>query len=100
MAKYFRDFLPLAAQHGAGFILDTQTWKAHRHWADDLGATPAELRQANCESVGFVAGLRDEFPDNPPIVLCGIVGPRGDAYAPETCQAAADAQDYHAQQIA
>ena len=78
----FADFLTLAAEQNAGFILDSQTWKAHPHWAQDLGATPDELREANIESVRFIAGLRAEFPDNPPIVLCGVIGPRGDAYAP------------------
>ena len=39
MANYFGDFLSLAKQYDAGFILDSQTWKAHRHWAEDLGAT-------------------------------------------------------------
>lgn len=100
MANYFREFLGLAAEQNAGFILDSQTWKAHPHWAQDLGATPDELRDANIESIQFIAGLRDEFPDNPPIVLCGVIGPRGDAYAPEARVAAQEAQDYHAQQVA
>ena len=99
MANYFREFLTLAAEQNAGFILDSQTWKAHQHWAQDLGATADELRAANIESVRFIAGLRAEFPDNPPIVLCGVIGPRGDAYAPEARVAAQEAQDYHAQQV-
>ena len=99
MADYFRDFLSLARQHNAGFILDSQTWKAHPHWAQELGATPKELRDSNVESIRFIAGLRDEFPDNPPVVLCGVIGPRGDAYAPEARVAAREAQDYHRQQV-
>jgi S-methylmethionine-dependent homocysteine/selenocysteine methylase len=99
IANYFRDFLALAKQHDAGFILDSQTWKAHPHWAQDLGATDAELRDANLDSLQFISGLREEFPDNPPIVLCGVIGPRGDAYAPEARLAATEAQQYHAQQV-
>lgn len=99
LADYFRAFLSLAGEQNAGFILDGQTWKAHRHWAEDLGATPAELRQANQASIQFIAGLRDEFPNNPPIVLCGIVGPRGDAYAPEAMHAADEARAYHSEQL-
>lgn len=99
LADYFRQFLALAAEHEAGFILDGQTWKAHRHWAADLGATAEELRQANRDSIDFIAGLRDEFPDNAPIVLCGIVGPRGDAYAPEATHAADEARAYHSEQL-
>ena len=41
LADYLRGFLTLARDLGTGFVLDTQTWKAHPHWADDLGATEA-----------------------------------------------------------
>ncbi len=100
LADYFRSFLKLARESGTGFILDSQTWKAHRHWADDLGATEEELKQANLDSIAFIAGLRAEFQDNQkPIVLNALIGPRGDAYAPDSEMAAHEAEDYHAEQI-
>jgi len=100
LANYFRPFLSLAREKGAGFILESQTWKAHMHWAEDLGATEAELSDANRESIAFIAGLRDEFSNNTkPIVLSGCIGPRGDAYAPEAAVAANEAEAYHAKQI-
>jgi homocysteine S-methyltransferase len=101
MAGYFREFLGLAGEQDTGFILDSQTWKAHRHWADDLGADEAELCAANQDSIEFIAGLRDEFSSNQmPIVLNGIMGPRGDGYAPDVEVAAHEAEEYHAQQLA
>lgn len=100
LARYFRGFLSLARARKTGFVLDTPTWKAHRHWAKDLGSSEDELRAANLEAVNFVATLRAEFAGNEgPIVLNGVIGPRGDAYAPETAISAAEAEDYHAQQI-
>ena len=100
MARYFRHFLSLTLETQAGFILDSQTWKAHMHWAEDLGATEDELRHSNQNSVEFIAGLRDEFEKNTkPIVLNGLIGPRGDAYAPEVEIAAQEAEEYHAKQI-
>jgi homocysteine S-methyltransferase len=100
VAAYFRPYLRLAGEHGAGFILDSQTWKAHLHWAGDLGASEAELRQANRDSVGFIGGLREEFAANAaPIVLNGIIGPTADAYAPETQMDAEEAERYHARQL-
>jgi S-methylmethionine-dependent homocysteine/selenocysteine methylase len=100
LANYFRGFLALARDMDAGYILDTQTWKAHMHWAKALGADEGELRRANRDSVAFIAGLRDEFASNArPIVLNAVIGPRGDAYAPEAAVAAREAQDYHARQI-
>jgi len=100
LAEYFRGFLALARDCDAGFILDSQTWKAHMHWADDLGATEHELREANEDSIAFIAQIRNEFPDNAkPIVLNGIIGPTGDAYAPEERVGAHKAEQYHARQL-
>ncbi len=100
VANYLRGFLALARDQEAGFILDSQTWKAHPHWGGDLGETEAELRAANLDSIAFIAGLRDEFAGNArPIVLNGVIGPRGDAYAPETAITAREAEAYHATQI-
>ncbi|MFQ5773445.1 MAG: homocysteine S-methyltransferase family protein [Kiloniellaceae bacterium] len=100
LAHYFRGFLSLAREKDAGFIFDSQTWKAHMHWAKDLGATDEELKEANRDAIAFIAGLRDEFSGNAkPIVLNGLVGPRGDAYAPEAVVAPHEAEAYHSKQI-
>jgi len=100
LARYLRGFLSLARDRGVGLILDSQTWKAHPHWAGDLGATEAELREANREAIAFIAGLRDEFSSNAgPIVLNGVIGPRGDAYAPGSEVGAREAEEYHSRQI-
>jgi hypothetical protein len=37
MVRYFEGFLALACNFDAGFILHSQTSKAHRHWAGALG---------------------------------------------------------------
>jgi S-methylmethionine-dependent homocysteine/selenocysteine methylase len=100
LANYLRGFLTLARDVGAGFVLDSQTWKAHPHWADDLGASTADLARANEEAVAFIAGIRSEFAQNAePIVLDGLIGPRGDAYAPDVAVAASEAEEYHSTQI-
>ena len=100
MTRYFEGFLNLARQQGTGFILDTVTWKAHRHWAEKLGATDHELKTANEECVRFIADLRARFPDNAkPIVLNAVMGPRGDAYRPEAVIAMEDAEVYFSQQL-
>lgn len=97
---YFRSFLSLAARHGAGFILNSQTWKAHLHWAEQLGANETELRQANEDSVAFIRALREEYSSQAsPIVLNGLIGPRGDGYAAGIAHAAEEAEVYHARQI-
>lgn len=76
LANYFRGFLALAGEIDAGFVLDSQTWKAHLHWADALRASEADLARANRDAVAFIAGIRSEFTDTAqPIVLNGLIGP-------------------------
>ncbi len=100
VANYLRGFLSLANEYDAGFVLDSQTWKAHLHWAEDLVATEQELHETNKDAIAFIAELRDEFAGNSkPIVLNGVIGPRGDAYAPEARLAAKEAEEYHTKQI-
>ncbi len=100
LAQYFRGFLNLANEVNTGFILDASTWKAHMHWAKDLAATEDEIKQANLDAIAFIAELRNDFAGNKqPIVLNGLVGPRGDAYAPDIQLAVAEARDYHRQQL-
>jgi S-methylmethionine-dependent homocysteine/selenocysteine methylase len=100
LARYFEGFLELAKAQNTGFILDTVTWKAHRHWADKLGASEAELRDANEDCVRFIAELRARYADNAkPIVLNAVIGPRGDAYRPEQLIAIDAAEDYFLQQL-
>jgi S-methylmethionine-dependent homocysteine/selenocysteine methylase len=100
MTRYFGGFLALARDFDAGFILHSATWKAHRHWAGALGATGAELKLANEESLRFIADLRKRFADNSkPIVLNAIIGPRGDAYKPDAVFSTQEAEDYFSEQI-
>lgn len=100
LKNYFRGFLDLARDTESGFILDSVTWKAHNHWARDLGATEQELRAVNEDSINVIAGLRDEYAMNvKPIVLNAVIGPQGDAYAPEAAVAARQSEEYHARQI-
>lgn len=100
LEDYFRAFLELAREVGTGFILDSQTWKAHPHWAAALGASPTELRDANQRSIAFIAELRSRYASScKAIVLNGIIGPCGDAYAPDGELAIEDAEAYHSTQI-
>jgi S-methylmethionine-dependent homocysteine/selenocysteine methylase len=97
--RYFEGFLALAADLNTGFILDTVTWRAHSHWSAELGETAAELREANERAVAFAAGLREKSANARPIVLNGVIGPRGDAYRPDRRISADDAERYYAEQL-
>ncbi|MGK6355517.1 homocysteine S-methyltransferase family protein [Sphingomonas sp. DT-207] len=99
LERYFTGFLELARETGAGFVLDTVTWKAHRHWAGDLGQDIEELRIANEAAVDLASALRVRFEGEAPIVINAVIGPRGDAYRPERKIAAAEAAVYYSEQL-
>lgn len=99
LTKYYEAYLAIARERGVGFILDTPTWRANPDWAQQLGYDLEALRELNRRSVSYVAGLRDvwERPGQP-IVLNGVLGPRGDGYKPGF-MTAEEAHSYHAFQI-
>jgi S-methylmethionine-dependent homocysteine/selenocysteine methylase len=96
LRRYFEPYLAIAREQGAGIVLDSATWRASRDWAERLGYSPEQLAEANRRAVALVAGLRE--PDVP-VVLNGVVGPRGDGYVVGDAMTAAEAEAYHAEQI-
>ena len=100
LQEYFRGYLAIARDLDAGFLLDTVTWRANRDWGARLGYDVAALDRVNRASVAFAGALRDAAPEGPfPILVNGVVGPRGDGYAPTAAMAAGEAQAYHAAQV-
>ncbi len=99
LRDYFAPFLALAAERGAGFVLDTPTWRANADWGEQLGYDRAALEQVNRDAVGFARELGAEAGEAPaPIVVNGVIGPRGDGYVAGDRMTAEEAEDYHALQ--
>jgi S-methylmethionine-dependent homocysteine/selenocysteine methylase len=100
LGDYYRGYLSIAKQNGTGFTLDTPTWRANPDWGEALGYSATRLAEANRRAVGLVEEIRGaEETATTPIAVCGTLGPRGDAYAPETSMSAGEAERYHAPQI-
>ncbi len=96
---YYEAYLSIAREHGRGFVLDTPTWRANPDWAAKLGYDLAALRALNIRSVDYVAGLREKWQrPGTPILLNGVIGPRGDAYQLGR-MSVAEAENYHTHQI-
>jgi homocysteine S-methyltransferase len=100
LRAYYERYLAIARRHRHGFILDSPTWRANRDWGAKLGYDAEGLKRINEFSIGLLEGLRDawERPETP-IVVAGVIGPRGDGYAAGH-MGAREAEDYHAPQIA
>ena len=55
---YFRPYLATTARAGAGFILDTPTWRANADWGETLGYSAAALAEINRQSVAIGRSAR------------------------------------------
>jgi homocysteine S-methyltransferase len=100
LTRYFGRHLALAEAHGAGFVLDTPTWRANRDWGAAIDYDAASLHRVNTAAVHFCRAIRETWAGRvAPIVIAGVLGPRGDGYRAGT-QAAEEAEAYHATQIA
>jgi homocysteine S-methyltransferase len=95
MREYFAPFLNTAREHKAGFVLDTNTWRANPDWAKLLGYDLEDLAVINQEAVALAAELRDDFGKGVNVLISGTVGPRGDGYDPSSIMSVEEAEDYH-----
>jgi len=98
LESYYRPYLELCADlPDAGFVLETPTWRANPDWAAMLGVDAPRLREINVQAAALMAALRQRWAPrlNGPIVIGGVIGPRGDGYVADAPGSAIAAADYH-----
>jgi len=101
LRKYYERYVAIAAQNRVGFVLESATWRASSDWGQKLGYSKEALAQANHDSITLMVELRNKYESAAtPMVISGCVGPRGDGYDPGAVMSVAEAQDYHAAQVA
>lgn len=99
LRAYYGPYLELARAYGVGLLLDTPTWRANPDWGALLGYSEEELDEVNRRAAALVAGLREDGDGQPPVVVSGCIGPRGDGYRAGDLMSAAEAEAYHARQV-
>jgi S-methylmethionine-dependent homocysteine/selenocysteine methylase len=100
LRRYWEPYLALARSNGAGFVLESPTWRASPRWAAEIGYDEARLDVMNRRAIALMEEIRAENEaEISPLVISGCIGPRDDAYDPEVTLSSASAQDYHATQI-
>jgi homocysteine S-methyltransferase len=100
LRDYFARYLDVARERDAGFILDTATWRSNPDWGARLGDDAEALDAVNRTAVKLAKEIRDEHgAAGPPVLVDGVVGPRGDGYVVEHAMTAADAEEYHSAQV-
>lgn len=101
LRQYYESYLRIAADQGAGFILEAPTWRANPDWAPKLGLDQADLDRLNADAIALMLELRAAWAGRVPrIVVSGCIGPRGDGYDPGEEMSAQEAAAYHWRQIA
>jgi S-methylmethionine-dependent homocysteine/selenocysteine methylase len=101
LRDYFEPYVELAREREVGMVLDTATWRASPDWAQRLGYTLDDLDDANRAAVALAREIRSVGEDErTPIVVNGVVGPRGDGYDPGQLMSARESEAYHARQVA
>jgi S-methylmethionine-dependent homocysteine/selenocysteine methylase len=100
LRDYFSRYLAVAREHGAGFVLDTATWRSNPDWGALLGDDAEALDRVNREAVAFAQELRGELGNGAgPVLVNGVIGPRGDGYAVGSVMSAEEAERYHSAQV-
>lgn len=102
LRRYYRRYLDIAAAApGAGFVLESPTWRAGFGWGHRLGHDDAAMRRFNAAGVALMHELREAYVGRitGALVVSGCIGPRGDGYLPGAPMSAADAQRAHAPQV-
>ena len=100
LRAYYAPYLRLAEEHGAGFVLESPTWRASPRWGQTLGYDADQLDAVNRRAIALMEELRASTGTAAgPVVISGCIGPHDDGYDP-TVQLEADAaQAYHATQV-
>ena len=96
----YHKVLDTAAEHGFGAMLAGFDYRASPDWGAKLGYDAAALADMQARCIDFLREVsRPYATDLPDIVICGIVGPRGDAYALNEDITETAAEDYHTTQL-
>ena len=98
--RYFRTYAEIARERGAGFVLESATWRASQDWGDLMGYSADDMAAFNRQAITMLHDIRGEYETkNSRFVISGCVGPRGDGYDPGTMMSADAAKAYHSAQI-
>jgi homocysteine S-methyltransferase len=102
LRRYFRRFLDVAASTpGAGFVLESPTWRAGWDWGAKLGFDGRAMQQINRDAIALMRELKAEYVSRiaKPIVVSGCIGPRGDGYVAGAPMKLDDAARVHQPQV-
>lgn len=100
LRDYHRRIVEAAVANGFGVINEGLHYRASRDWGQLIGFSREALEEINMRGIAFYKDFAREY-DSPetPMIVGGVIGPRGDAYNAGRTPDAAEAEDYHSEQI-
>ena len=100
LTDYHRKLVEVAVANGVGVINEGLHYRASRDWGDLTGYSKAALAEINLRGIAFYKDFAREYGSaDTPMIVGGAIGPRGDAYNIGRTPDAAEAEDYHSEQI-
>ncbi|SDL04163.1 homocysteine S-methyltransferase family protein [Aliiruegeria lutimaris] len=101
LETYYGTYAEIARRAETGFVLDVPSWRASPDWGAELGYGADDLERVNREGAEFAQSLRRKWEtETTPILVNGVVGPRGDGYVLDVAMTRGEAETFHAPQIA
>lgn len=100
LTDYHRKLVEAAVENGFGAINEGLHYRASRDWGELIGFSREGLEEINMRGIEFYKDFAREYQsDETPMLVGGVIGPRGDAYNVGRTPDAAEAEDYHSEQI-
>jgi S-methylmethionine-dependent homocysteine/selenocysteine methylase len=101
LADYHRKVVEAALANGFGVVNEGLHYRASRDWGELIGFSREALEEINIRGIAFYQDFAREYASaGLPMTVGGAIGPRGDAYNVGRTPDAAEAEDYHSEQIA
>ncbi|MFM7508500.1 MAG: homocysteine S-methyltransferase family protein [Actinomycetota bacterium] len=93
--------LDTAERHGFAALIGGLDYRASPDWAGLIGYDAEALADTQLRAIEFLRDVAEPYRGRlPDLRISGIVGPRGDAYQVNPTITAAEAESYHAVQVA
>ena len=100
LRDYHQKIVEAAVENGVGVVNEGLHYRASRDWGDLIGFSKEALEDINVRGIEFYKDFVREYDsDATPMIVGACIGPRGDAYATGRTETAAEAEDYHTEQI-
>jgi homocysteine S-methyltransferase len=100
LKDYHRKVIEAAVANGFGMINEGLHYRASRDWGELIGFSRSALEEINHRGIEFYRDFAREYSSpGTPMLVGGVIGPRGDAYNLGRLPDAAEAEDYHSEQI-